>query len=122
MQLVTEDSSVIGLIEEPTNRIDFYEVKLFEDGLIHVGNPTSPYWITREWDYSLHELSQVYWNLHHLKFNEIATNNLSFLFKLVANDIGQTLTSKKPSIVCQKYNGKKHLWLVTSHLFQKKTL
>lgn len=95
MQLVTEDSSVIGLIEEPTNRIDFYEVKLFEDGLIHVGNPTSPYWITREWDYSLHELSQVYWNLHHLKFNEIATNNLSFLFKLVANDIGQTLTSKK---------------------------
>ena len=95
MHAVTNDKNVIGLIEKPTNRSDFDEIILLEDQMVHVGSPDSPYWIMREKNSGTHLYQELYLTQNDIQLHKITTNSLSFLVKLLENNIGQTIVSKK---------------------------
>lgn len=92
---ITNEKNVIGLIEKPTNRSDFNETILLEDQMVHVGSQDSPYWIEREENSGMRFYQELYLDQKKLHLHTITTNSLSFLVKLLENNIGQTIVSKK---------------------------
>ncbi|ATF25921.1 LysR family transcriptional regulator [Brochothrix thermosphacta] len=115
---ITNEKNVIGLIEKPTNRSDFNETILLEDQMVHVGSQDSPYWIEREENSGMRFYQELYLDQKKLHLHTITTNSLSFLVKLLENNIGQTLVSKKAldylpqSIDWKDTQFKRHLTLI----------
>ncbi|EUJ35194.1 type 2 periplasmic-binding domain-containing protein [Brochothrix campestris] len=86
---------MIGLIEKPTNRLDLKELVIIKDEMIHVGQTNSPYWLMREKNSGVRYYQDLYLDKNEISANKIVTNNLSFIFKLLKSNIGQTIVSKK---------------------------
>lgn len=114
---VIKEPNIIGIIEKPSQRTDLFEQHLKKDPLIHIGNPDSPYWILREQNSGMRLYQEQYLKREELKLRKITTNNLSFLLKLLENNIGQSIVSKKsldflPDIEWKEINVERNLTIL----------
>ena len=92
---VLQNTHIIGLVEKPVQYKELTEVTLLEDEMVRVGSTTAPYWLLREPKSGVRYYQEIYIQQYNIRLNNISTNNLSFIFKLLKNNIGQTLISKK---------------------------
>ncbi|EUJ35193.1 LysR family transcriptional regulator [Brochothrix campestris] len=118
---VIQNSKTLGLIEKPLTHKKLTANALLNDELVHVGDVNSPYWLMREPHSGLHFYQELYFDQHKLDLNKLSTNNISFIYKLLQNNIGQTLVSKKalenlPGIPWEPTNISRSLTLVSNPL------
>lgn len=114
---VIKEQNTIGIIEKPSLRNDIYEKHLKKDQLVHIGDPKSMYWIYREQNSGMRFYQEEFLKRENLSLRKITTNNLSFLLKLVGNQIGQTIVSKEalkflPNIQWKEINSVRNLTII----------
>lgn len=121
---VLQSGKLIGLIEKTPVHKQLTATTLLKDELVHVGDFASPYWLMREPHSGLHFYQEHYFSHHQLALNKITMNNVSFIYKLLQNNIGQTLLSKKslsnlPDIPWQPTSITCSITLINNPLFEK---